>query len=137
MVNIAAMMIAMHATRMSVMCYYDARLGLSVYGGLFDPMSEQPYCTYYSFKAFGKLYRLGNAIEVTGSGNDGLYALAATDGKTRGILIANIGEEKTVETDLGSGYRVYRIDESHPMTETHKNTRCLKLKQYETLYLEK
>ncbi|MBP5269521.1 MAG: hypothetical protein ILO42_01025 [Clostridia bacterium] len=135
--DVAAMMIAMHATRMSVMCYYDARLGLSVYGGLFDPMSEQPYCTYYSFKAFGKLYRLGNAIEVTGSGNDGLYALAATDGKTRGILIANIGEEKTVETDLGSGYRVYRIDESHPMTETHKNTRCLKLKQYETLYLEK
>ncbi|MBO7376216.1 MAG: hypothetical protein J6V01_03835, partial [Clostridia bacterium] len=135
--DVAAMMIAMHATRMSVMCYYDARLGLSVYGGLFDPMSEQPYCTYYSFKAFGKLYRLGNAIEVTGSGNDGLYALAATDGKTRGILIANIGEEKTVETDLGSGYRVYRIDERHPMTETRKNTRCLKLKQYETLYLEK
>ena len=135
--DVTAMMIAMQKTKMSVMCYYDARCSTSVYAGLFNPTTEQPSCTYYAFKAFGKLYALGNAVETTGYG-DGLYALAATDGKTRGVLIANIsGEEKTVETDLGSGYTAYRIDEKRMMFKTRVSTKSIKLKPFDTLYLEK
>ena len=135
--DVTAMMIAMQRTKMSVMCYYDARFSTSVYAGLFNPMTEQPSCTYYAFKAFGKLYALGNAVETTGYG-DGLYALAATDGKTRGVLIANIsGEEKIVETDLGSGYTAYRINEKRMMFKTRVSTKSIKLKPFDTLYLEK
>ena len=136
--DVAAMMIAMHATKMSVMCYYDARFGTSVYGGLFNCLTTEPYCTYYSFKAFGKLYALGNAVDVAGDcGNDGLYALAATDGEKRGILITNIGEKKLVKTNLEPGYTAYLIDEKHMMTEKKLNCRQFTLQQYETLYLEK
>ncbi len=135
--DVSAMMIAMQGTKMSVMCYYDARFGTSVYAGFFNPLTEQPFCTYYAFKAFGKLYALGGAVEPTGTG-DGVYALAATDGKSKGGLIANIsGEEKTVETDLGSGYTAYRIDEKHMMTKTRVSTKAIKLKGFDTLYLEK
>ena len=135
--DVSAMMIAMQDTKMSVMCFYDARFSTSVYAGLFSPMTEQPFCTYYAFKAFGKLYALGNQVKTTGSDKDGLYALAATDGKARGVLITNIGEDKTVETDLGSGYTAYRIDEKHMMTKTRISTKSIKLKKYDTLYLEK
>ena len=135
--DVTAMMIAMHATKMSLMCYYDARFSTSVYAGFFNPLTEKPFCTLYAFKAFGKLYALGQEVETIGSGKDGLYALAATDGKTRGVLITNIGEEKTVETDLGAGYTAYRIDEKHFLTKTRVSTKSLKLKKFDTLYFEK
>lgn len=135
--DVAAMMIAMHATKMSVMCYYDARFDTSVYGGLFNPLTAEPFCTYYSFVAFGKLYALGNQIGITGATEDGLYAIAATDGKARGVLITNIGEEKTVATDLGRGYSAYAIDEKHFMTKKRVGAGCFRLGQYETLYFEK
>jgi hypothetical protein len=135
--DVAALMIAMQSTKMSVMCYYDGRLGLSVYGGLFDAVKEEPYCTYYSFKAFGRLYALGNQAEITGDAGDGFYALAATDGKTRGVLMTNIGDEKTVETDLGPGWDAYAIDEKHYMTKKRVGTRNIRMKQYDTLYFEK
>jgi hypothetical protein len=135
--DVAALMIAMQSTKMSVMCYYDGRLGLSVYGGLFDAVKEEPYCTYYSFKAFGRLYALGNQAEITGDAGDGFYALAATDGKTRGVLMTNIGDEKTVETDLGPGWDAYAIDEKHFMTKKRVGTLNIRMKQYDTLYFEK
>ena len=135
--DVAAMMMAMHATKMSVMCYYDARVDISVYGGLFNPMTYEPYCTYYSFKAFGKLYALGDQIEIIGDLDDGLYAMAATNGIEQGILIANVGEEKEIETNLGRGYTAYLIDEKHMMTKKRLSVKHFKLKQYETLYLEK
>ena len=135
--DVAAMMMAMHRTKMSMMCYYDARIDISVYGGLFNPLTCEPFCTYYSFKAFGKLYALGNQIEVTGDGEDGLYAMAATDGNARGILIANIGEDKEIETDLGRGYTAYIIDEKHFMTKKRMSVKKFTIKQYETLYIEK
>ena len=135
--DVAAMMMAMHDTKMSMMCYYDARFDTSVYGGLFNPLTAQPFCTYYSFKAFGQLYAMENQAEVTGDFGGGLYAMAATNGKERGILITNIGEEKEIETNLGRGYRVYAIDEKHFMTKKRISVKKFKLKQYDTLYIEK
>ncbi len=135
--DVAAMMMAMQETKMSVMCFYDARIGTSVYAGLFNPLTCEPFCTYYSFKAFGKLYALGGQVEVTGDSGDGLYTLAATNGTERGILMTNLGEEKIVETNLERGYTAYLIDEKHFMTKKRINVKNIKLRQYETLYLEK
>ena len=134
----AAMMISMQSTKMSVMCFYDAQFGTSVYAGLFNPTTREPYCTYYSLKAFGKLYAMGDQVEVTGDLGGGLYALAATNGKERGILITNIGEDpKEIETNLGRGYTAYAIDEKHFMTKKRISVKKFTLKQYDTLYLEK
>ncbi len=135
--DVAAMMMAMHETKMSMMCYYDARIDISVYGGLFNPLTLEPFCTYYSFKAFGKLYAMGNQVEVTGEPGDGLYAMAATNGTKHGILITNIGEEKEIETNLGRGYTAHVIDEKHFMTKKRISVNNFKLKQYDTIYIEK
>ena len=136
--DVAAMMISMQSTKMSMMCFYDARFGTSVYGGLFNPLTREPFCTYYSFKAFGKLYAMGDQVEITGDRDNEVYALAATNGKDRGILITNLGEDaKEIETDLGRGYTAYAIDEKHFMTKKRISAKKFTLKQFDTLYLEK
>lgn len=111
----AAMMIAMHDKKTDVMCYYDARLGQSQYGGLFNPLNHTPLCTYYSFKAFGELYALGTRVEATGG--DNVYILAATDGSRRAALISNTGKEEEIETGL-QGMKVILVDMEHHFTET-------------------
>lgn len=133
--DVAAMMIAMHATKMSVMCYYDARLDISVYGGLFNPLTRQPFCTYYSFKAFGELYRLGTQTEVRGQ-KAPVYALAAEngDGTEKAVLLANIGETVRIRTDLSPEFRAYRIDFDHPMTPEELDPTDFELGENQTIF---
>ena len=133
-----AMLLAMQNEKMDVMCYYDARMGLSIYGGLFNPMTETPYCTYYGFKAFGKLYKMGVHAECT-SDTEGLYAVAATNktGSEKGILIANIGEETTVETGLEGDFTVYEIDEAHLFAPSEKKADRFALGNNKVVYIEK
>ena len=132
----AAMMISMQHTRLEMLCYYDARFNTSMYAGLFNPLTAEPFCTLYSFAAFGELYRMGEEIAVEGA-DDGLYALAAMGGEERGVLITNIGEAKTVTTDLEEGYTVYRIDFEHHMTPVELDYNDFEIAQYETLFLKK
>ena len=134
--DVAAMMIAMHRTKMSMMCFYDARFGSSVYAGLFNPLTAQPFCTLYSFVAFGDLYRMGDEVEVCGDG-ERLYAIAATNGEEKGVLIANIGDARTVTTNLEEGYTVYRIDEENHMVPVELDYNCFEMAQYDTLFLKK
>ena len=133
-----AMLLAMQNEKMDVMCYYDARMGISIYGGLFNPLTEEPYCTYYGFKAFGKLYKMGVQTECV-SDTNGLYAIAATNenGDEKGLLIANVGAETTVETNLESGFRVYEIDEKHMFAESPLNAKSFVLGNNKVLYIEK
>ncbi len=110
----AAMMCSMQNTKMTVMNFYDARLGLSDYCGLFDPRWRKPFCTYDAFFAFGKLYALGTQAEVKGL-SDGLYATAATNGEARGVLIANIGEARELSLNLSEKYFAYSITDDTRM----------------------
>lgn len=130
----AAMMLIMQDERMDVMCFYDARIGQSCYGGLFNPMTWQPLCTYYAFRAFGALYALGTQAEVTVSG-DGLYAVAATDGRTNGVMIANTGAARVLSTDLPAGMHVYAIDPDHRMTEIGLSAPELEIGENQVLYV--
>ena len=91
---------------MSMMNFYDARLGLSNYCGLFDPRWRRPFVTYDAFLSFGKLYALGTQAEIKGA-EDGLYAVAATNGKDNAVLLANIGEAKEISLDLLGKYYAY------------------------------
>ena len=112
--NIAAMLCAMQNARMAMMCYYDARIGLGVYGGLFNPLTYAPFPTYYTLKAFGKLYRLGSQVEATWEGS-GLHVLAAAGDSGRGVLMTNLGPDTEVETNLNPDMTAYLIDDTHLM----------------------
>jgi len=131
----AAMMIAMHETQMSMMCYYDARVGTSVYGGLFNPLTLQPFCTYYSFKAFGYLYGLGNRVSVTGQ-EGSLYALAAENNGKKAVLFANIGDNTPIQTNLTGSFKAYLIDFDHHMTPVDIDPSGFELGRFQTLLLK-
>ena len=134
--DVAAMMIAMHRTKMAVMCFYDAGFFSGVYGGLFNTLTYTPFCTLYSLVAFGELYRMGEEVSVEGDG-ERLYAIAATNGEEKGVLIANIGDAKTVTTNLEEGYTVYRIDYDNHMVPVELDYNCFEMAQYDTLFLKK
>lgn len=96
----AAMMITFQNQSTDLLCYYDARIGPSRYGGLFNPLDHTPLCTYYSFKAFGELYALGEQAEITfDTESPSLYALAATDGVKKALLLSNLGKDTELELD--------------------------------------
>lgn len=131
--NAVANMIAMQRTKMKMMCYYDARVGVSVYGGLFNPMTLEPLTAYYGFKAFGKLYSIGTEIH-SASDNENVYVIAASNGEKTGILIANVGED--TEISLNFDGRAYIIDEEHPMSEVDADTRKFTLLKDSVIYIE-
>lgn len=129
----AAMMIAMQHKKTDILCYYDARIGTSCYGGLFNPMTYLPLCTYYSFKAFGELYALGEETGCEYEGNNEIYALAAA-GENGGhaALITNVGDDCEITTNL-SGMKAFLIDEEHLMTETDIDPAKFTLGRYQTV----
>ena len=111
-----AMMLAMQDSPADMLCYYDARINNSEYGGLFSPLTWEPVSTYYSFKAFGELYRRGTQVEcgydAGGAGKKRvIYACAAKDDAGDvALMIVNTGTACEIETNL-EGYGVWYVDE--------------------------
>ncbi|MBP3592479.1 MAG: hypothetical protein J6K14_08360 [Clostridia bacterium] len=130
----AAMMCAMQDTKMSMMNFYDARLGLSNYCGLFDPRWRRPFVTYDAFLSFGTLYALGTQVEVKGAG-DGLFATAATDGKESAILIANMGETKEVSLNLSGKYYAYAALDDTRMKPVDMDPSCFTVEKETFVFL--
>ncbi len=133
--NAAAMMCVMQNTKMALMNYYDARLGASMYGGLFNPITYGPLCTYYSFKAFGNLYRLGTQVEAK-CDKDGIYVLAAKGEDGVGVLITNTLSDAQLSLDTDRELCAYLIDEDNFYKETDIDTASFTLKENQVLYLE-
>ena len=131
--NIAAMMCAMQNVRMDMMCYYDARISTSTYAGLFNPMTYKPLPSYYAMKAFGELYKMGTQVEATCEGK-GVYAVAAEGNGRRGVLVCNIGEDTTVQTDLDASMTAYLIDDTHLMEKVALDPASFLLKENATIY---
>ena len=130
-----SMMIAMHETPVDMLMYYDARLGASEYGGMFNPDTWTPCVLYYSFKAFGELYTMGNQVECTVEEED-VYAIAATNGTRQGVLITNLGKKVKLNTGL-SGFSVYLVDENNHLEKVNLNAEELVIKTNQVVYLEK
>ncbi len=116
--NAAAMMLAMQDTDTELMCYYDARIGESCFGGMFNPLDHTPLPVYYSFKAFGELYALGTRADCR-CDNDKIYALAAVgrDGE-RALMLANIGNDARVTLDCADSRpgTLFLVDKEHDLT---------------------
>lgn len=129
-----AMLLAMQNSSLDSSMFYDAQLGVNIYGGLFDPLHHTPFPLYYGFHSFGKLYRLGTQVAAE-CDKGGVYAVAATDGETGGILIANIGDATHLSLNIENGAAVKcRITD-----ETRTNEECLLpdiLPENSVLYVE-
>ena len=109
-------LLGMQKTRTEMLCYYDARIGPSVYGGMFDPNTGYPYRTYYGFKAFGTAYKLGDEVE-NDCAEEGIYVCAARNEEKGVILIANTKDEPVeltfdvVGADMANGEVILTDDE--------------------------
>jgi len=88
------MLLAFQNTPLDNAMFYDARFGTSVYGSMFNPLTAEPFPTYYAFKAFNELYKLGEQIEVEIDGKD-IYAVAAKRGDSACVVIANPTDRDT------------------------------------------
>ena len=82
------MMLAFQNTPLDNAMFYDARFGTSVYGSMFNPLTAEPFPTYYAFKAFNELYKLGEQVALK-CDTERIYAVAAKNGKNACIVIAN------------------------------------------------
>ena len=77
------------ASTLDMLMYYDARP--CAYNGLFDTDTNRILKGYYPFKMFNSLYRLGTAVKI-GDLPKGIYAAAATNGKTHGLLLTRFDD---------------------------------------------
>ncbi len=85
---VGGMMLAFQDTPLDSAMFYDARFGTSIFGSLFNPLTREPFPAYYAFTAFNRLYQLGNQC-VLSLDTEGIYAVAAKDGKKGCIVISN------------------------------------------------
>lgn len=81
--------------------YYDA-LPQRAYGGLYYFPSKKVSKTYYSFKAFNELYKLGTAVECRADGSKDLYVCAAKDedGHTAAIIVNNGAQPLRIHCEI-------------------------------------
>ncbi len=82
-----------------ILCIYDMRSNNAPYCPLFNISTHKPIHGYYCMVAFNALYKLGEQVE-TACDTDGLYVLAASNGKKNALLISNLtGEAQTLSID--------------------------------------
>ena len=119
-----AVMLAMQKESLDQMEFYDARLGPSAYGGMFNPDTWRPYPTYYAFMSFNQAFKLHNEI-FTESDDGNVYVCGATNGKKSILLLSNRNENATeVEFDLigvtADDVEILMINEEYSYTPTGK-----------------
>lgn len=111
----AGMMLALQESTLDGAMFYDARLGTSIYGSMFNPLTHKPLPTYYAFTAFNRLYQLENEAAVENDIENVYAAAAGKDGKGC-IVIANTTAED-VKVALAFDGRIERA----LITEAGKN----------------
>ena len=113
--NILAMMIVLHSTPTDMLMYYNFTAN-SGYNGAVNTLNAQPFKAYYSFYDFGQLYALGQQVECEIEDGEKVYAIAATDGEKKALIIVNHNNDKEISLKVDGftgGARVSITDESH------------------------
>lgn len=129
----AAVLSTLQDTTCDIATYYDGQFCfLNSWNGLFGLGKQDIFYEgfaaveakkgYYPFKAFGKLYRLGNQVKVEHD-SDFLKVTAATDGKQHAIILSNFQKEGNETTHLTLNFehagetesRLYLLDENHDL----------------------
>jgi len=113
---VAAAFCLMQRSPIDMAQYYDA-LPSRRYCGLYYFPSMKVTKTYYAFKAFDALYRLGGDAPCTVVGD--VYAAAATDGSSQAVLLVNRGAEAAdIALKAGSAALAWQcrvLDDSHDL----------------------
>ena len=119
--HVAAVMLAFQNCPLDSAMIYDARCGVSDYSALFNPETKKPYPAYYAFTAFGRLYKLGNQVELS-CDDENVYAVAATDGNRGCLVISNHKDEKKPLNITANGDEIItlitadgRVDSATPL----------------------
>ncbi len=86
-----AMLLSLQNTSLNSAMFYDAGCNTGIYAGLFDCATFKPLPTYYSFVAFGELYKHGKQVYV-GELPEKVYACASKE-KDGCFVIANTNEK--------------------------------------------
>ena len=131
--NACAMLCAMQKKPIDVCCYYEAQLAIHEYGGLFNTLTFEPFCTYYAFSAFGELFALGNDVECECTG-EGIYAIGATNDNKKAILVTNTTQGSVqIKIDSGTdeGFTAYFISQESFMTKKETVRGSITLDKYE------
>ena len=84
----AGMMLMFQDAPLDSAMFYDARYGISIYGSLFNPLTKEPFPSYYAFTAFNQLYKLGAQTKVEFC-EEGVYTVSAKNCENGCIVIAN------------------------------------------------
>ncbi|MBQ8440894.1 MAG: hypothetical protein IJX19_09555 [Clostridia bacterium] len=133
----AAVLLAMQDTELDMLNFYDSRVGISRYGGIFNPLTMGVLCTYYSFGAFGELYALGTQVSLSGT-QRGVWGAAATNGEAQAVMLSNIsGEAKEITTNLEDGFEIYLVDQDHPMTRVDLSPKSFTLENNQVALLKR
>ena len=140
-----AVLLAMQKSTLTMMNYYDARCGSSIFSGMFNPDTKKPYPTYYAFMSFNNLYKLTDEV-YTESDDANLFVGGATDGKKKVLVLSNINDAAT-ETELcitgadTSDVEILMINDEYKYSPTGKEIEdgklvipphtCVEIKFYE------
>ena len=80
------------ASSLDMLMYYDARP--CSFNGIFGLGGDERLKTYYVFKAFAELRKLGGYVRPAGDCRN-VYSAAATDGRTQAILFTYYDHEES------------------------------------------
>lgn len=86
--EVTGMMLAFQNEPVDTAMFYDARFGVSEYGGIFNPLTGEPFPAYYGFKAFNELYKRKTQVALE-TDAEGIYAVAAKGDDSVCIVISN------------------------------------------------
>ena len=108
--NVAEMFLNMQNTTVDMLMYYDGQVHGS-YQGLFNPISYEPFKTYYVFKSFNELYKLKNQVAVSEI-PDGISCIAAADKNKYAVMLTNQSGKRCIKitTDSDSVFQIYRLN---------------------------
>ena len=146
----AACMCVGQASALDTLMYYDARP--CAYNGLFEAYTYDLKSGYYAVKFFGDLSVLGTEAFVEGL-PEGVYATAATNGQSHGILLTRFIDEaetcgcaEPLTLSLGLDCekytaRLFRADADKTLTEetvaiSPEGGITLSLPMYSVVYIE-
>lgn len=155
----AAMMTAMQNTSVDKAMYYDVQMNSENWNGLFSkkPGGSRSYKTakeryfiekpFYSFQAFGELYRLGAQVDTVECQND-LYVLAASNGKKGAVLITCYYDDGSFSdtcciqrsfsldlTGIEGKVEYYLTDQDHTFEKVSFSSDNITLNNYSVLYI--
>ncbi|MBQ7934745.1 MAG: hypothetical protein IJ333_00105, partial [Clostridia bacterium] len=75
----------------------------------------------YGFEAFGELHLLGNQVKCDCE-EESLYAMAATNGDKKAVLIVNHSEQnRDISLNVDHTFAAHLIDETHALEKTEFN----------------